>query len=88
MLYEVITGVDDELAITMNVTDANEIKDWSLDIVDRQGNAFTSFGGKGTPAEKIYWDGRITSYNVCYTKLLRFEPTTPRLQVTCSGQLS
>ena len=50
-------GVDDELTISIDVNDANKISEWALDIVDRQGSAFTSFGGKGAPAETIYWDG-------------------------------
>ncbi|HAK47582.1 MAG TPA: flagellar motor protein MotB, partial [Spirochaeta sp.] len=50
-------GVDDELKISINVNDASRISDWSLEIVDREGNAFTSFGGKGEPADTIYWDG-------------------------------
>ena len=50
-------GVDDELVISIDVTDASKISEWSLEIVDRQGNPFTSFGGKGAPADTIYWDG-------------------------------
>ena len=50
-------GVEDELRIKIDVEDANEIKYWSLDIVDRGGNDFTSFSGKGKPAEQIIWDG-------------------------------
>ncbi len=29
-----------------------------------------------------------TSYSVSFEPLVGFEPTTPRLQITCSGQLS
>ena len=50
-------GVEDELKINIAVDDANDISEWSLDIVDREGNPFTSFGGKGKPAEQIIWDG-------------------------------
>ncbi|MDC7225855.1 MAG: gliding motility-associated C-terminal domain-containing protein [Spirochaetales bacterium] len=50
-------GVDDEIAISIDVSDASKISDWKFDIVDRQGNEFTSFGGKGEPAQEIIWDG-------------------------------
>ncbi|MBI9108715.1 MAG: OmpA family protein [Spirochaetales bacterium] len=50
-------GVDDELSIFISVTDQSKIDSWALEIVDREGNAFTSFGGKGAPAAKIQWDG-------------------------------
>ena len=50
-------GVDDELSIDISVRDANAIESWSLEVVDREGNAFTFFGGSGAPAESIHWDG-------------------------------
>ena len=50
-------GVDDELEIKISVSDNNRIESWSLEIVDREGNPFTSFGGSGKPAESIIWDG-------------------------------
>jgi len=50
-------GVDDELTINIQVEDQSRIDSWSLDIVDREGNSFTSFGGMGAPAANIQWDG-------------------------------
>ena len=50
-------GVDDELTIKIDVRDMSDIDLWSLDIADREGNAFKSFGGRGQPTGKIIWDG-------------------------------
>ena len=54
-------GVDDELKIEISVKDQSHIKSWSFDIVDREGNAFTSFSGVGSPSDKIIWDGLSSS---------------------------
>ena len=54
-------GLDDELTFTIDVQDLSPIKDWKLEIFDRQMNTFTSFGGEGTPKNKIIWDGRSNS---------------------------
>ncbi len=60
-------GVDDELAIDLSVEDASPVAAWKLDItetssenIDGPGKqrAFTGFGGTGTPASRIVWDGR------------------------------
>ncbi len=50
-------GIDDELTISLAVSDMSAIDSWSLDIVDREGNAFTSFSGNGQPSDRIIWDG-------------------------------
>jgi outer membrane protein OmpA-like peptidoglycan-associated protein/flagellar hook assembly protein FlgD len=50
-------GVDDELFITMKVSDLSAIEDWRLEIVDPVGSAFLTYTGKGMPSERILWDG-------------------------------
>lgn len=50
-------GVDDELNIQIDVSDASPIREWSLEIVDREGNPFQSFGSEGKPAPTLSWNG-------------------------------
>jgi outer membrane protein OmpA-like peptidoglycan-associated protein/flagellar hook assembly protein FlgD len=50
-------GVDDELFITMKVNDLSAIEEWRLEILDPVGSPFLSYTGKGTPSERILWDG-------------------------------
>ncbi|MBN2552543.1 MAG: gliding motility-associated C-terminal domain-containing protein [Spirochaetales bacterium] len=50
-------GVDDELFITMKVTDLSPVEEWRLEILDPVGSAFLSYTGKGMPSERILWDG-------------------------------
>jgi flagellar hook assembly protein FlgD/outer membrane protein OmpA-like peptidoglycan-associated protein len=50
-------GYDDELTISISVDDQSKIDSWSLDIRDRGKNPVKSYGGSGTPTEKIIWDG-------------------------------
>ncbi len=51
-------GVNDELHIGVGVTDASEIRDWRLEILDRNRTLFTEFSGTGMPAKELIWDGR------------------------------
>jgi flagellar hook assembly protein FlgD/outer membrane protein OmpA-like peptidoglycan-associated protein len=50
-------GIDDELVIQTKIDDLSPVRDWKMEILDPRGNHFTSFQGKGTPAEQIIWDG-------------------------------
>lgn len=50
-------GVDDELFITMKVSDLSSIEEWRLEILDPVGTAFLSYTGRGMPSERILWDG-------------------------------
>jgi len=50
-------GVDDELFISMKVSDLSVIDEWRLEIVDPVGSAFLTYTGKGMPSERILWDG-------------------------------
>ena len=54
-------GVDDELAIDLNLAAISPILEWSIQIDDPVGTPFASFSGKGTPAQRIIWDGRSDS---------------------------
>ena len=49
-------GVDDELFISMKVSDLSVIDEWRLEIVDPVGSAFLTYTGKGMPSERILWD--------------------------------
>jgi outer membrane protein OmpA-like peptidoglycan-associated protein len=53
-------GVDDELFIILSARDALPIADWSLDIHESEGTKqlFYRISGRGSPAERIIWDGR------------------------------
>ncbi|HUX13428.1 MAG TPA: gliding motility-associated C-terminal domain-containing protein [Spirochaetia bacterium] len=51
-------GVNDELHIGIGVKDASEIRDWRLEILDRNRASFTEFSGTGMPARELIWDGR------------------------------
>ncbi len=54
-------GIDDELNFSISVEDLSPINTWRLEILDRQMNAFNSFGGEGTPKSNIIWDGRSST---------------------------
>jgi outer membrane protein OmpA-like peptidoglycan-associated protein len=53
-------GVEDELFIYLGAVDASPIADWSLEIFETEGTRqlFYRTGGRGSPAERIIWDGR------------------------------
>ena len=53
-------GVNDELFIFLSARDASPIAHWSLEIRETEGTRqlFRSWGGRGSPAERIIWDGR------------------------------
>jgi len=53
-------GVDDELFIFLSARDMSPIAEWSLDIRETEGTKqlFYRFSGRGSPSERITWDGR------------------------------
>jgi flagellar hook assembly protein FlgD/flagellar motor protein MotB len=60
-------GVDDELIMSLGVRDASPVANWSLEIrevqLDSQGrgtgySSFYRLEGRGSPAERLVWDGR------------------------------
>lgn len=53
-------GVDDELFIFLTAVSPSPIGDWSLEIRETEGTrqVFWRIEGRGTPAERIIWDGR------------------------------
>ena len=53
-------GVEDELTIALSAPDASPIDSWSLQIVEPQPpyQVFSRFEGKGSPSDRIVWDGR------------------------------
>ena len=50
-------GVDDELALQIEVDDLSPISGWSMTITDPLGAPFTTFSGRGAPGDRIIWDG-------------------------------
>jgi outer membrane protein OmpA-like peptidoglycan-associated protein len=50
-------GVNDELIIHLKVDDPVPIDSWGIKILDPEQHPFTSFAGKGSPSEKIIWNG-------------------------------
>jgi len=53
-------GVDDELFIYLSARDASPIANWSLEIRETEGTGqlFYRIEGRGSPSERIIWDGR------------------------------
>jgi flagellar hook assembly protein FlgD len=53
-------GVDDELSMLLGARDASPIASWSLEIREPQPpyQLFYRIEGRGSPAERIIWDGR------------------------------
>ena len=72
MLYEVITNTWQSC-------------DWSF----RRGHLFLTPGdspvGLRLPLDALPWEARITSYNVCYTKLLRWMSSKGLSSSVCRG---
>jgi outer membrane protein OmpA-like peptidoglycan-associated protein len=54
-------GVADELFIGLSVKDVSPIQSWNFSIYDRNGILFNSFSGRGSPTERIIWDGRSST---------------------------
>ncbi|MFW5685910.1 MAG: FlgD immunoglobulin-like domain containing protein [Spirochaetota bacterium] len=53
-------GVEDELVIGLDVTDASPIQAWRFEILDRNRRFFNEFTGRGQPADELIWDGRAS----------------------------
>jgi outer membrane protein OmpA-like peptidoglycan-associated protein/flagellar hook assembly protein FlgD len=54
-------GVDDELAMIIEVEDISPLSGWSMTITDPQGALFATFSGRGAPDSPITWGGRSDS---------------------------
>ena len=83
MLYEVITDTTSSLTgLTISITAVGEAEESELvyrtgaqenDLICVSGNVGAAYMGlQLLEREKKVFETRITSYNVCYTKLLRF----------------
>jgi outer membrane protein OmpA-like peptidoglycan-associated protein len=53
-------GVDDDLEISLGVTDESSIRAWRFEIFDRNNRFFNEFSGLGMPAAQLIWDGRAS----------------------------
>jgi flagellar hook assembly protein FlgD/outer membrane protein OmpA-like peptidoglycan-associated protein len=51
-------GIDDELYISMDISDESDIDTWSFIIRDPKNRWFYEFSGEGKPAERLVWDGK------------------------------
>ena len=51
-------GIDDELNIELNLSDASGISDWRFEIRDRNNRIFHVIEGSGQPSRVLTWDGR------------------------------
>lgn len=51
-------GEDDTVRISLGVQSPNELRRWSLRIIDPRGDLFRSYSGSGRPRPTIIWDGR------------------------------
>ena len=60
-------GIDDELNISLAVSDASDLDSWRFEIIEKavvegagaaRERMFFAWNGRGTPAERLVWDGR------------------------------
>lgn len=51
-------GVDDELYVSLDISDMSGIDTWSFIIRDPKDRWFYEFSGEGAPAEQLIWDGK------------------------------
>lgn len=49
-------SIEGDVFITVNVEEENEITDWSMDIVDRNGDVIRTYTGDGDPSGDITWN--------------------------------
>lgn len=54
-------GLNDELVISLSVSDMTGIGPWRLEILGREDRLFREFSGRGRPADEIRWDGRAAN---------------------------
>jgi flagellar hook assembly protein FlgD/outer membrane protein OmpA-like peptidoglycan-associated protein len=54
-------GVNDEVTLQLEASDASPIQDWQARILDPAGNVFVDFSGSGAPRRSIVWDGKAPS---------------------------
>lgn len=62
-------GVDDELTMHLDVKDRSEIDSWTLTIYDPEGKVFKQYGGSGSPADQIIWDGKSDAGELVYAAM-------------------
>lgn len=62
-------GLNDELTLSLNVSDLSGVEDWELNIYDPEKKPFISFSGKGTPADSIIWNGKSSTGELVYAAM-------------------
>lgn len=58
------TGTLKQATFDLKPQARTDIKNWSLDITDPQGNVIRTYSGKGVPPKQIAWDGKDGNGNV------------------------
>ena len=62
-------GLNDELTLSLDVSDLSGVEAWELNIYDPEKKPFISFSGKGTPANAIIWNGKSSTGELVYAAM-------------------
>ncbi len=55
-------GIDDKITLQLDAEDANEIKNWSVEIYNKEGKLAKTFKAEEPPPQSIVWDGKDDYY--------------------------
>jgi len=55
-------GVDDTVTLQLQARDASSIKNWLVEISNKEGKLAKTLKGEGTPPQSIVWDGKEDYY--------------------------
>ncbi|SRR5665213_262525 len=64
MIADYQTGTLKQATFDLKIQARTDIKNWTLDIKDPNGNVLRTYAGKGVPPRQIAWDGRDGNGNV------------------------
>jgi outer membrane protein OmpA-like peptidoglycan-associated protein len=64
MIADYQTGTLKQATFDLKMQARTDIKNWTLDIKDPNGNVLRTYAGKGVPPRQIAWDGKDGSGNV------------------------
>lgn len=53
--------IEGEVKVTIEVEEETEVSEWSMDILNSDGEVIRSYSGTGDPAEQISWNGTMES---------------------------
>ncbi len=63
-ISDVQTGTLKQATFDIKPQARTDIKNWTLEITDPQGNVLRTYSGKGIPPRQIAWDGKDSSGNI------------------------